>query len=83
MWSKLRGSRQNPTTLPLPGASYPHAELPSRRRSASYVEAKIACFSRIYCWYSPTCQPSNLDYQPPMTFEANQQSEEAGVWLSG
>src|ERR1700674_2012103 len=50
------------------------AELLSRRRFASQVEAKMACFSYIEGWYNPVRLHSGLGYRSPITYEADMQA---------
>jgi putative transposase len=50
------------------------AELLSRRRFASQVEARMACFSYIEGWYNPVRLHSGLGYRSPMTYEADMQT---------
>jgi putative transposase len=45
-------------------------ELLERRRFASQVEAKMACFSFIEGWYNPVRLHSALGYRSPMAYEA-------------
>jgi len=45
-------------------------ELLDRRRFASQVEARMACFSFIEGWYNPVRLHSALGYRSPMDFEA-------------
>ena len=45
-------------------------ELLERRRFASQVEARMACFSFIEGWYNPVRLHSALGYRSPMTYEA-------------
>jgi len=45
-------------------------ELLDRRRFASQVEARMACFSFIEGWYNPARLHSALGYRSPMDFEA-------------
>ena len=45
-------------------------ELLERRRFASQVEARMACFSFIEGWYNPARLHSPLGYRSPMTYEA-------------
>jgi putative transposase len=49
------------------------AELLSRRRFTSQVEARMACFSYIEGWYNPVRLHSGLGYRSPMTYEAEMQ----------
>jgi len=49
------------------------AELLSRRRFTSQVEARMACFSYIEGWYNPVRLHSGLGYRSPMTYEADMQ----------
>jgi putative transposase len=44
-------------------------ELLARRRFASQVEAKIACFSYIEGFYNPVRLHSALGYKSPITYE--------------
>ncbi len=46
------------------------AELLSRRRFASQVEARMACFSYIEGWYNSIRPHSSLGYRLPMDYEA-------------
>ena len=48
-------------------------ELLDRRRFASQVEARMACFSFIEGWYNPVRLHSALGYRSPMTYEADMQ----------
>ena len=48
-------------------------ELLDRRRFASQVEARMACFSFIEGWYNPIRLHSALGYHSPMTYEADMQ----------
>ena len=50
------------------------AELLSRRRFASQVEARMACFGYIEGWYNPVRLHSALGYRSPMAYEADTQS---------
>jgi len=50
------------------------AELLSRRRFASQVEARMACFSYIEGWYNPVRLHSALGYRSPMTYEIQMQT---------
>src|SRR6476659_4784717 len=45
-------------------------ELLERRRFASKIEAKMACFSFIEGWYNPMRLHSALGYRSPMAYEA-------------
>jgi putative transposase len=45
-------------------------ELLDRRRFASQVEARMACFSFIEGWYNPVRLHSALGYRSPMAYEA-------------
>jgi putative transposase len=45
-------------------------ELLERRRFASQVEARMACFSFIEGWYNPVRLHSALGYRSPMAYEA-------------
>jgi transposase InsO family protein len=45
-------------------------ELLERRRFASKIEAKMACFSFIEGWYNPVRLHSALGYRSPMAYEA-------------
>ena len=53
------------------------AELLSRRRFASQVEARMACFSYIEGWYNPVRLHSALGYRSPIAYEASLQTAEA------
>lgn len=48
-------------------------ELLDRRRFASQLEARMACFSFIEGWYNPVRLHSALGYRSPMTYEAEMQ----------
>ena len=50
------------------------AGLLSRRRFASQVEARMACFGYIEGWYNPVRLHSALGYRSPMAYEADTQS---------
>ena len=50
------------------------AELLSRRRFASQVEARMACFSTIEGWYNPARLHSGLGYRSPVTDKADMQA---------
>jgi len=47
----------------------PAPDLVDRRRFASQVEAKMACFSFIESWYNPVRLHSALGYRSPMAYE--------------
>jgi putative transposase len=50
-------------------------ELLDRRRFASQVEARIACFSFIEGWYNPVRLHSALGYRSPIRYEQEMQTE--------
>lgn len=53
------------------------AELLSRRRFTSQIEARMACFSYIEGWYNPVRLHSALGYRSPIAYEATMQKAEA------
>lgn len=50
------------------------AKLLSRRRFASQVEAKMACFSAIEGWHNTARLHSAPGYRSPMTYETDEKS---------
>jgi putative transposase len=50
-------------------------ELLDRRRFASQVEARVACFSFIEGWYNPVRLHSALGYRSPIRYERDMQAE--------
>ena len=51
------------------------SDRPERRRFASQVEARIACFSFIEGFYNPTRRHSALGYRSPIRYEEEMQTE--------
>ena len=49
-------------------------ELLDRRRFASQVGARMACFGFVEGWYNPVRLHSALGYRSPMTYEATMES---------
>ena len=50
-------------------------ELLERRRFASQVEARMACFSFIEGFYNPTRRHSALGYRSPICYEQEMQTD--------